>query len=172
MRHRVFSVVTLVYSGSRPRKVTSAVAVPPQAKAQTNKQTNKHDSPGHIGRIAVLIFSSATSAKNSGCSAETLSLRTMAEQLAYRGTLKGHENWVTAIATSLENDRMVVSASRDKSIIVYSPRFSPGLWADADPSSLAPRNPALCLGTRRPFVIGTATTTHKPLSADLGAEAR
>merc|ERR1711998_487803 len=45
--------------------------------------------------------------------------RTMAEQLAYRGTLKGHENWVTAIATSLENDRMVVSASRDKSIIIW-----------------------------------------------------
>merc|ERR1719399_1117310 len=43
----------------------------------------------------------------------------MAEQLAYRGTLKGHENWVTAIATSLENDRMVVSASRDKSIIIW-----------------------------------------------------
>jgi len=33
--------------------------------------------------------------------------------------LKGHSNWVTAIATSLENDQMVISASRDKTIIVW-----------------------------------------------------
>merc|ERR1712230_312541 len=41
------------------------------------------------------------------------------DTLSFRGTLKGHSNWVTAIATSLENESMVVSASRDKTIIVW-----------------------------------------------------
>jgi guanine nucleotide-binding protein subunit beta-2-like 1 protein len=41
------------------------------------------------------------------------------DQLAFRGTLKGHSGWVTAIATSLESESMVVSASRDKSIIIW-----------------------------------------------------
>jgi guanine nucleotide-binding protein subunit beta-2-like 1 protein len=36
----------------------------------------------------------------------------MSETLTFRGNLKGHSNWVTAIATSLENDQMVISASR------------------------------------------------------------
>jgi len=43
----------------------------------------------------------------------------MSETLTFRGNLKGHSNWVTAIATSLENDQMVISASRDKTIIVW-----------------------------------------------------
>merc|ERR1711907_806271 len=44
---------------------------------------------------------------------------TMSETLTFRGTLKGHAGWVTAIATSLENESMVISASRDKTIIVW-----------------------------------------------------
>merc|ERR1711968_377511 len=43
----------------------------------------------------------------------------MSETLTFRGTLKGHAGWVTAIATSLENESMVISASRDKTIIVW-----------------------------------------------------
>jgi len=40
--------------------------------------------------------------------------------LSYRGTLKGHSGWVTAIATTAESPDMILSASRDKSIIVWS----------------------------------------------------
>lgn len=43
----------------------------------------------------------------------------MSEQLVLRGTLKGHSGWVTAIATSSEVPDMVVSASRDKTLIVW-----------------------------------------------------
>jgi len=46
---------------------------------------------------------------------------TSGENLNYRGTLKGHVGWVTAIATgSLESPDVVVSASRDKSLIVWN----------------------------------------------------
>merc|ERR1711998_211655 len=41
------------------------------------------------------------------------------DTMGFRGTLKGHAGWVTAIATSLENETMVVSASRDKTIIIW-----------------------------------------------------
>ncbi|KAL0079977.1 guanine nucleotide-binding protein subunit beta-2-like 1 [Phycomyces blakesleeanus] len=41
------------------------------------------------------------------------------ETLTLRGTLEGHGNWVTAIATTSEAPDMVLSASRDKSIIVW-----------------------------------------------------
>ena len=43
----------------------------------------------------------------------------MGEQLTLRGTLKGHSGWVTAIATTQENPNMVLSSSRDKTIIVW-----------------------------------------------------
>jgi len=41
------------------------------------------------------------------------------DTLQLRGELKGHRGWVTAIATSSEAPDMVLSASRDKSIIVW-----------------------------------------------------
>ena len=37
-----------------------------------------------------------------------------------RGTLQGHKGWVTALATSPEAPDMLISASRDKSLIVWS----------------------------------------------------
>lgn len=43
----------------------------------------------------------------------------MSEQLTLRGVLEGHEGWVTSIATTHENPSMVLSSSRDKSIIVW-----------------------------------------------------
>jgi guanine nucleotide-binding protein subunit beta-2-like 1 protein len=43
----------------------------------------------------------------------------MAEQLTLRGELKGHSNWVTSIATTDTNLDMVLSGSRDKSVIVW-----------------------------------------------------
>jgi len=46
----------------------------------------------------------------------------MAEQvpeITLRGVLKGHSGWVTSIATPPENGNVLVSGSRDKSIIVW-----------------------------------------------------
>ncbi|CAG8465476.1 663_t:CDS:10 [Diversispora eburnea] len=44
----------------------------------------------------------------------------MTDTLSLRGTLEGHSNWVTAIATTSENPDMILSASRDKTIIVWT----------------------------------------------------
>jgi guanine nucleotide-binding protein subunit beta-2-like 1 protein len=41
------------------------------------------------------------------------------DRLIERGSLKGHGGWVTAIATTMEAPDMVLTASRDKSIIVW-----------------------------------------------------
>mmetsp|Transcript_81 Transcript_81/g.227 ORF Transcript_81/g.227 Transcript_81/m.227 type:complete len:322 (+) Transcript_81:141-1106(+) len=43
----------------------------------------------------------------------------MTETLHLRGYLKGHGDWVTSVATTLENSNMVLSASRDKTVIVW-----------------------------------------------------
>nr|GMC49596.1 guanine nucleotide-binding protein subunit beta-like protein [Ipomoea batatas] len=42
------------------------------------------------------------------------------ESLVLRGTMKAHTDWVTAIAAPIDNADFIVSASRDKSIIVWS----------------------------------------------------
>jgi guanine nucleotide-binding protein subunit beta-2-like 1 protein len=44
----------------------------------------------------------------------------MSEQLTLRGVLAGHGGWVTAIATTQEDPSMILSASRDKSILVWT----------------------------------------------------
>jgi guanine nucleotide-binding protein subunit beta-2-like 1 protein len=41
------------------------------------------------------------------------------EHLTLKGTLKAHGGWVTAIATTIEQPDMIISASRDKSLIVW-----------------------------------------------------
>eukprot|EP00040_Diaphanoeca_grandis_P002000 m.20270 g.20270 ORF g.20270 m.20270 type:complete len:309 (+) comp12846_c0_seq1:42-968(+) len=43
----------------------------------------------------------------------------MSEQLKLRGVLEGHGGWVTQIATTPEEPDMILSSSRDKSIIVW-----------------------------------------------------
>lgn len=43
----------------------------------------------------------------------------MSEALRFVGTLEGHKGWVTAIATSSENPELLLTASRDKTIIVW-----------------------------------------------------
>ena len=43
----------------------------------------------------------------------------MAQTISLRGYLKGHSNWVTALATTLENPDVLVSASRDKTLISW-----------------------------------------------------
>ncbi|PVU92372.1 hypothetical protein BB561_003867 [Smittium simulii] len=42
------------------------------------------------------------------------------DTLILRGTLKGHSGWVTSLATTPENPNMLVSASRDKTIIIWN----------------------------------------------------
>lgn len=44
----------------------------------------------------------------------------MTEQLRLRGTLKGHGGWVTQIATTPAVPDMILSASRDKTIIMWN----------------------------------------------------
>jgi len=44
----------------------------------------------------------------------------MSDDLVYRGELEGHSDWVTSIATSAENPDMIISSSRDKSLIVWN----------------------------------------------------
>jgi guanine nucleotide-binding protein subunit beta-2-like 1 protein len=36
----------------------------------------------------------------------------MSEALSFKGSLAGHSNWVTAVATSSENPDMILTASR------------------------------------------------------------
>jgi len=42
------------------------------------------------------------------------------EHLSLRGELRGHNGWVTAIATTLQAPDMLLTASRDKSIIMWN----------------------------------------------------
>ncbi|KAI8553646.1 hypothetical protein RHMOL_Rhmol05G0032500 [Rhododendron molle] len=42
----------------------------------------------------------------------------MGESLVLRGTMRAHIDWVTAIATLIDNFDMIVTSSRDKSIIL------------------------------------------------------
>merc|ERR1719313_2524812 len=41
-------------------------------------------------------------------------------EFVLRGELKGHGGWVTSIATTMESPDMVLSASRDKSLIIWT----------------------------------------------------
>jgi len=47
-------------------------------------------------------------------------LVTMGEQLSLRGELKGHAGWVTSIATHADNPNLVLSSSRDKTVMVWN----------------------------------------------------
>ncbi|KAG8387609.1 hypothetical protein BUALT_Bualt02G0039000 [Buddleja alternifolia] len=42
------------------------------------------------------------------------------EQLVLRGTMRGHTDWVTAIAAPIDNSDMIVTSSRDKSLILWT----------------------------------------------------
>merc|ERR1712230_170538 len=44
----------------------------------------------------------------------------MTEQLILKGTLEGHSGWVTSLATSLENPNLLLSGSRDKTLIQWN----------------------------------------------------
>jgi len=50
------------------------------------------------------------------------------DHLVLRGELRGHGGWVTAIATSTEARDMILSASRDKSIIMWKLTREEGKW--------------------------------------------
>jgi len=44
----------------------------------------------------------------------------MGDKLALRGILQGHSGWVNSIATTAENNDMILSASRDKTVLVWN----------------------------------------------------
>ncbi|KAL5726678.1 Guanine nucleotide-binding protein subunit beta [Ranunculus cassubicifolius] len=44
----------------------------------------------------------------------------MAENLVLKGTMQGHTDTVTSIATPIDNSSMIISSSRDKSILVWN----------------------------------------------------
>jgi len=44
----------------------------------------------------------------------------MAESLVLRATLKAHDNWVTCLATTVEQSDVLLSGSRDKTVIVWT----------------------------------------------------
>ncbi|KAL9053710.1 MAG: hypothetical protein Q9162_004584 [Coniocarpon cinnabarinum] len=44
----------------------------------------------------------------------------MGEQLQLRGELVGHNGWVTSLATSMENPNMLLSGSRDKTLLIWN----------------------------------------------------
>lgn len=41
------------------------------------------------------------------------------ESLTLRGTLEGHGDWITSLATTPEDPNLLLSSSRDKSVIVW-----------------------------------------------------
>merc|ERR1740117_880070 len=43
----------------------------------------------------------------------------MVDALQYKGCLKGHRGWVTCIATTYEQSNLIISASRDKKLMVW-----------------------------------------------------
>ena len=53
-------------------------------------------------------------------------MTTISETLALRGTLKGHNDWVTSLATTPEDPNLLLSSSRDKSVLVWQLTHSSG----------------------------------------------
>ena len=51
--------------------------------------------------------------------AEKVGSGKMTETLQLRGTLRGHNGWVTQITTNPKYPDMILSSSRDKSLIVW-----------------------------------------------------
>jgi WD40 repeat protein len=50
----------------------------------------------------------------------------ISETLTLRGTLKGHGDWVTSLATTPEDPNLLLSSSRDKSVVVWQLLHSGG----------------------------------------------
>lgn len=49
----------------------------------------------------------------------------ISETLSLRGVLEGHGDWVTALATTPEDPNLLLSSSRDKSVIVWQLTHAP-----------------------------------------------
>ena len=57
---------------------------------------------------------------------ETTTMSGISETLALRGTLRGRGDWVTSLATTPEDPNLLLSSSRDKSVIVWQLTHSGG----------------------------------------------
>jgi len=54
----------------------------------------------------------------------------MADNLVLKGIMRGHAGWVTAIATTPENPNMIVSASRDRTIMTWRLTHEEGTYGE------------------------------------------
>lgn len=63
----------------------------------------------------------------------------MAEALTLRGTLRGHSDWVTSIATTPEDPNLLLSSSRDKAVLVWTLTHSPAAGTEDDAYGYARR---------------------------------
>jgi guanine nucleotide-binding protein subunit beta-2-like 1 protein len=61
----------------------------------------------------------ATTASTQASQVGTAQTSSPTEKLRCKGEMKAHGGWVTALATTLEQPDMLISASRDKSLIVW-----------------------------------------------------
>lgn len=50
----------------------------------------------------------------------------ISETLTLRGTLRGHGDWITSLATTPEDPNLLLSSSRDKSVVVWQLLHSGG----------------------------------------------
>jgi len=53
----------------------------------------------------------------------------MTDTLTYRGSLAGHSGWVTQIATTSENPNLMLSSSRDKTVLIWNIERKEDAWA-------------------------------------------
>lgn len=77
----------------------------------------------HNNKLVAETYSIDTSRDNKKVKAVVLKFdcdqTSMSENLTLRGTLKGHADWVTSLATTPEDPNLLLSSSRDKSVIVW-----------------------------------------------------
>ncbi|CAI9773711.1 unnamed protein product [Fraxinus pennsylvanica] len=81
-------------------------------------------SPFELARGSPIFCAKSASANPSKLSskdkAHTEKAAMAQEQLVLRGIMRAHTDWVTAIATPVDNSDMIVTSSRDKSIILWN----------------------------------------------------
>ncbi|GAO49809.1 hypothetical protein G7K_3948-t2 [Saitoella complicata NRRL Y-17804] len=90
-----------------------------RARRHTHGKTGAADAPP-LPLPALKLENSGLELKRPSVPTLRIRISTMADSLILRGTLEGHAGDVTALATSAENPDVLLSASRDKSIIVWN----------------------------------------------------
>jgi guanine nucleotide-binding protein subunit beta-2-like 1 protein len=87
-----------------------------------NDDNNKTTASLWLHLIAIVVRSSITQTIKSKSKSITIKgdkMSGISETLTLRGTLKGHGDWVTSLATTPEDPNLLLSCSRDKSVVVW-----------------------------------------------------